>query len=153
MHRIRWGVVITLYAFLTPAAALAQVADSATLRIRAIAHAAPLTRARVVSGQHIAETDTAGLAVLRLPAGNAVVTISRIGYTPDTIGIALRAGQDTTIVASLEAQAQELESVVVAATRAERRVEDTPLRVEIVDEEEIAEKIAMTPGDIAMMMN
>jgi outer membrane receptor for ferrienterochelin and colicins len=147
------SLFIALYAFLTPVAALAQVADSATLRIRAIAHAAPLTRARVVSGPQIAETNTAGLAVLRLPAGHAVITISRIGYTPDTIGIALRAGQDTTIVASLEAQAQELESVVVAATRAERRVEDTPLRVEIVDEEEIAEKITMTPGDIAMMMN
>jgi iron complex outermembrane receptor protein len=32
-------------------------------------------------------------------------------------------------------------------------VEDTPLRVEVVDEEEVAEKVAMTPGDVAMMLN
>ena len=27
------------------------------------------------------------------------------------------------------------------------------MRVEVIDEEEIAEKVAMTPGDIAMMLN
>jgi outer membrane receptor for ferrienterochelin and colicins len=47
----------------------------------------------------------------------------------------------------------ELEAVVVTSTRGERRVEDTPLRVEVIDEEEVAEKVAMTPGDIAMMLN
>jgi outer membrane receptor for ferrienterochelin and colicins len=46
-----------------------------------------------------------------------------------------------------------LRAAVISATRAERRVEDTPIRVEVVDEEEIAEKTAMTPGDITMMLN
>ena len=46
-----------------------------------------------------------------------------------------------------------LEPVKVSATRAERRVEDTPLRVEVVDEEEVAEKVAMTPGDVSMLLN
>ncbi|MBA3889828.1 MAG: TonB-dependent receptor plug domain-containing protein, partial [Gemmatimonadaceae bacterium] len=49
-------------------------------------------------------------------------------------------------------RAAEVPGVVVNATRGERRVEDTPLRVEVIDEEEIAEKVAMTPGDIAMML-
>jgi len=56
-------------------------------------------------------------------------------------------------VIELEEQSTELEAIVVTATRGERRVEDTPLRVEVIDEEEIAEKVAMTPGDIAMMLN
>lgn len=42
---------------------------------------------------------------------------------------------------------------VITATRAERRVEDTPIRVEVVDEDEILEKGAMTPGDITMLLN
>ena len=46
-----------------------------------------------------------------------------------------------------------LDRVVVSATRGERRVEDTPLRIEVIDEDEIAEKVSMTPGDIAMMLN
>ncbi|MBM4195339.1 MAG: TonB-dependent receptor, partial [Gemmatimonadetes bacterium] len=43
--------------------------------------------------------------------------------------------------------------VVVTATRSERRVEDTPVRVEVVDEDEVAEKVAMTPGDVTMLLN
>jgi iron complex outermembrane receptor protein len=82
-----------------------------------------------------------------------VVVASRIGYRPATLRFVLRAGQDTAVTARLEAQHAELEAVVVSATRGERRVEDTPLRIEVIDEEEVAEKVAMTPGDIAMMLN
>lgn len=46
-----------------------------------------------------------------------------------------------------------LDAIVVRATRTERRVGDEPLRVEVVDAEEIAEKVAMTPGDVAMLLN
>jgi outer membrane receptor for ferrienterochelin and colicins len=62
------------------------------------------------------------------------------------------AGAASDSVATVRVPA-ELEAVIVSATRGERRVEDTPLRVEVIDEDEIAEKVAMTPGDIAMMLN
>jgi outer membrane receptor for ferrienterochelin and colicins len=44
-------------------------------------------------------------------------------------------------------------SVVVSATRTEGRLEDQPLRVEVLEREEIEEKMLMTPGDIVMMLN
>ena len=44
-------------------------------------------------------------------------------------------------------------TVVVGATRTEGRLEDQPLRVEVLDREEIEEKMLMTPGDIVMMLN
>ncbi len=44
------------------------------------------------------------------------------------------------------------EVTVVASTRTGRRVEDEPIRVEVVPQEEIDEKIFMTPGDISMML-
>lgn len=44
-------------------------------------------------------------------------------------------------------------AVVIGATRSSRRVEDEPLRVEVIDEEEVEEKLLMTPGDITMMLN
>jgi iron complex outermembrane receptor protein len=100
-----------------------------------------------------AQTDARGLAILSLPPGEQTLVASRIGYRPDTLRLVLRARQDTTITARLDEQHAELEAVVVSATRSERRVEDTPLRVEVIDEEEVAEKVAMTPGDIAMMLN
>ncbi len=43
--------------------------------------------------------------------------------------------------------------VVIAATRSERRIEDEPLRVEVLGREEVEEKLLMTPGDISMMLN
>ncbi len=46
-----------------------------------------------------------------------------------------------------------MDAITVTATRIERRVEDQPLRVEVVGREEIEEKLAMTPGDVAMLLN
>lgn len=45
------------------------------------------------------------------------------------------------------------EAVIVTATRSGRRVEDEPLRVEVVPAEEVQEKIMMTPGDVSMLLN
>jgi iron complex outermembrane receptor protein len=51
-------------------------------------------------------------------------------------------------------QEQETGSRVnVSATRSERRIEDDPVRVEVLGVEEVEEKLLMTPGDITMMLN
>ncbi|MEW6322119.1 MAG: TonB-dependent receptor [Acidobacteriota bacterium] len=44
------------------------------------------------------------------------------------------------------------EDVVVTATRADRRLQDEPLRVEVIGREEIEEKALMTPGSVAMLL-
>ncbi|WP_343518241.1 TonB-dependent receptor [Sphingomonas sp.] len=52
---------------------------------------------------------------------------------------------------SVEAEA-EGEEIVVQATRSNRRVQDEPVRVEVLNREEIEEKILMRPGNIAMVL-
>jgi iron complex outermembrane receptor protein len=138
----------------SPAIAHAQEfpAAPATVRVQVLHDHAPAEGVLVRSGRIARATDTDGRAVLQLPAGAHVVVASRIGFRPDSIALTLRAAQDTSVVLHLEARDTELESVVVSATRAERRVEDTPLRVEVIDEEEVAEKVAMVPGDPAMIL-
>ena len=126
---------------------------SATVRVRVLHDSTPVAGAIVRSDRVGSQTNAAGNAVLQLGPGPHAIVITRIGFGPDTIAVLLRASQDTTIIAQLTAQPAELESIVIASTRTERRVEDSPLRVEVVDEEEIAEKVAMTPGDIVMMLN
>lgn len=49
-------------------------------------------------------------------------------------------------------EAEEAE-IVVQATRNGRRVQDEPIRVEVINREEIEEKLLMTPGNIAMLMS
>ena len=45
------------------------------------------------------------------------------------------------------------EEITVTATRSDTRIEDEPLRVEVLNREEVEEKALMTPGDIAMMLS
>ena len=125
----------------------------ATVRARVTHDGTPVAGAVVRSGATGAQTDSAGNATLRLASGPHAIIASRLGFTPDTVSLTLAAGQDTSLTIALEEQAAEIESIVIASTRSARRVEDSPLRVEVVDEEEVAEKTAMTPGDIAMMLN
>lgn len=44
------------------------------------------------------------------------------------------------------------EEVTVSAGHTDRRIQDVPLRVEVVDREEIEEKALMTPGSVAMLL-
>jgi len=45
------------------------------------------------------------------------------------------------------------EEIIDQSTRSGRRVQDEPIRVEVIGLEEIEEKLLMTPGNIAMLMN
>ncbi len=45
------------------------------------------------------------------------------------------------------------EEIVVTATRTGGRLDDQPTRVEVLNREEIEEKMLITPGDIVMMLN
>ncbi len=44
------------------------------------------------------------------------------------------------------------EEITVTAGHSERRIQDVPLRIEVVDREEIEEKALMTPGSVAMLL-
>jgi iron complex outermembrane receptor protein len=45
------------------------------------------------------------------------------------------------------------EEIIVQGTRNRRRVQDEPIRVEVITREEIEEKLLMRPGQIAMLVN
>jgi iron complex outermembrane receptor protein len=90
-----------------------------------------------------------GEVVIRLTAGSHTLLVTRIGYATEERPITLVAGRDTTVVVELEEEAVTGEEIVVVSTRAGRRIEDEPLRVEVVSREEVEEKLLMTPGDIA----
>ncbi|RZK03326.1 MAG: TonB-dependent receptor [Novosphingobium sp.] len=59
---------------------------------------------------------------------------------------------DTPAPISTEAEAGE-DDIIVQATRSGRRVQDEPVRVEVIDREEIEEKILMRPGNVAMILS
>lgn len=136
-----------------PLAAQQAAGDSASLAVRVRHDALPLADAMVRSGPIARPTDEEGVAVLRLPAGARAVIATRIGFRPETLVVTLRAGADTAVTMMLEEQAVALAGIIVSATRSGRRIEDEPLRVEVLEGEEVEEKLLMTPGDITMMLN
>ena len=125
----------------------------ATVRVAVLHDSLPLQGAVVQSGVLVTRSDSRGEAVLRLPPGRQSLSVSRLGFLPETLSVDIRAGSDTLVTVTLQEQAATVEQVVVAATRSERRIEDVPLRVEVLDREEVEEKMLMTPGDVSMMLN
>lgn len=50
-------------------------------------------------------------------------------------------------------ESDEVEALIVQSTRSGRRVQDEPIHVDVLSREEIEEKVAMRPGNIAMMLS
>jgi iron complex outermembrane receptor protein len=96
-------------------------------------------------------TDDLGMAQLPLPLGPHLLQTERLGFAPASVDLVV-AG-DTTVVIRLQQVAVETEGIVVSSSRTRRRVEEEPLRIEVVTREEVEEKLLMTPGDIAMLLN
>lgn len=114
---------------------------------------APLAEATVRAGTLTRQTGPDGRAVLLLAAGPHQITASKLGFGEATETVTVRAGSDVELTLTLAEEAEELEAIVVTSTRTGRRIEDEPTRVEVLAREEVEEKMLMTPGDVAMMLN
>lgn len=125
---------------------------TARLRVRVEAEGVPLSGAQVNSGQVAAITDSMGAAVLPLPPGSRRVIARKLGYSADTLSVTLRGGEDTTVVVLLSPVAQQIEGLVVTATRVERRVEEEPERVEVLAAEDVGEKAVTRPGNLTNLL-
>lgn len=158
---------LLLLSILITVPAAAQVpAGAATLRVTVVDSAGPVEDA-TVSVRRSARTDETGAATLPVPLGTVQLRVAHPLYQSHTRR--LRIVADTSLVIRLvrrppaapradvaiaeEGDAGVLETVVVTATRSEQRTEDAPVRVEVLAREEVEEKMMMTPGDVAMMLN
>lgn len=136
---------------------LAAVGDAAaqrtqaTLTIRVTSETGPVAGAQVSVADVGASTDSAGVAHLQIELGTHELRVEKLGMGAVEVVFTLRA--DTTLNVAMQPEAIEQEAIIVSSTRTERRIEDEPLRVEVIGREEIEEKLLMTPGDISMLLN
>ncbi len=98
-------------------------------------------------------TDEGGVATLVVEAGKMEVKVSKEGFFPAGEVVSPEPGQELHILVELKLQRAATEEVTVTATRTDKRLQDEPVRVELLEREEIEEKMLMTPGDIVMMLN
>ena len=109
--------------------------------------------AEIRTGSQKAATDAQGVAVMPVPRGPVTLAISKEGYFPANITVAIEEAREYAVAVQLQPQETLEEKVTVFATRTDTRLQDSPVRVEVLNQDEIDEKTMMTPGDIVMMLN
>lgn len=131
---------------------LAQL-PGATLHVEVRVGGVAVASAEVVVGGTTVKTDANGVATVTIRAGLVDITVLKDGFVPVTTTVTVASGQVQSIVVELSPSPTIEEHVTVSATRTDKPLEDVPMRVEIVNTEEIDEKVMMTPGDIVMLLN
>jgi outer membrane receptor for ferrienterochelin and colicins len=145
------GTVLALITTLL--SAFAQEPPSATIHVAVKAAAGPVAGAAVSMNNTSTSTDQNGIATVTVPLGKVEVAVSKQGFVPVKTSLSVDEARDWQITVDLQPQQQAEEEVTVFATRTGTRIQDLPIRVEVLGQEEIDEKTMMTPGDIVMMLN
>ncbi len=127
--------------------------DAGAVRVRVTHEGAAVAGAQVTAGGQAAVTGPSGDATLTLPLGPARIEIASEGLEPATAEVTVRADVAVDVEVELHEPLEVEEEIVVTATRTGRRLQDEPVRVEVLAREEIEEKLLMTPGDVAMLLN
>ena len=133
------------------ALALAQQ-PQATIRVEVSSKSAPVQDAEVTVNGKQARTGPDGVAVLPSELGHVDVVVTKDGFFAARKALDIDAAQEWQLQFELQ-EAKHQEEVTVHATRNDVRVQDSPLHVEVVSQDEITEEIAMRPSDISMLLN
>ena len=145
-------LIVAALALFAGAAPLQQIPGTLIIEVRNGSQT--VSQVEILAGDRQAVTDQRGEASIELPPGEMTITVQRFGFRTQTLPASITAGATRRLVVELQPEVVlEQEVTVTATTRTEQRIEDTPIRVEVLEEEEIEEKALMTPGDIAMLLN
>jgi iron complex outermembrane receptor protein len=113
----------------------------------------PVPSADVVVAGRTYVTGPDGGVRIPVQPGEIAIVVAKEGFGPVTTSVTVAPRTEQAVVVELQPQPTLEEHVTVSATRTDKRIEDQPMRVEVLDRDEIEEKIMMTPGDIVMMLN
>jgi iron complex outermembrane receptor protein len=150
--RFRGAPAICALVFLLGGHLGAQVPD-ARVSILVRSGSDPIAGAGVLVNGTEYLTDPKGVVVAVVGAGVVRISVTKEGFHPVTASVSVAAGQMQSVVVELVADPVVEEQVIVTSTRTDKRLEDQPMRVEVVPGEEVQEKIMMTPGDVSMLLN
>lgn len=122
------------------------------LTVRVVRDSSGIPDAMVRADGISARSDTNGFATLRLQAGAHFIMIRKLGFRPETLGVQLRTGRDTSVTVSLVEEAARVSPIMVTSTRVERRLEEEPLRIEVLSGDDVTEKNEMRPADLRNLL-
>jgi len=125
----------------------------ATIKVEVTAESVPVQGADVTVNSKSALTGQDGSATVVAALGDTKITVTKNGFFPANASLLTDAAREWVVRIELEPQKTVEEEIKVYATRNDVRVQDSPLHVEVLQRDEVEEKMLMTPGDIVMMLN
>lgn len=137
---------------LTSGSVLAQHRFTARIVAHDAGEALPGATAQLKGTSLGAMADAEGLVIIEnIPAGRQTLIFSFVGYATATKILEFPLQQEEPLLVALEHE-EELEAVVIGATRSSRTIDDQPTRVEAISGEELGEKAVMNSTNIAMLL-
>lgn len=91
------------------------------------------------------------LELKNLPPGKLELKATFVGYRDKLIVIVIPFDKPELMI-DLVPEEEELEEIIVSTTRTNRRIEDLPLKVEVLGLEEMDEESALVPGNVASIL-
>jgi len=144
--------VAWLIVTITAATAFGQQ-PQATIRVEVTAQSVPVQAAEVTVNGKSVHTGQDGTATTIAPLGDVKVSVTKDGFFPANTSLLTDAAREWIVHVELELRKAVEEEIKVYATRNDVRIQDSPLHVEVLQRDEVEEKMLMTPGDIVMMLN
>lgn len=98
--------------------------------------------------------DVNGLIEIKgIPTGKQTFEASFVGYETQLVQIEIPVSDSTQpFVVGLSASHEALDEVTVTATRTNSRIEDLPIKVEVLGQEDMDEESAVVPGNVASIL-
>lgn len=95
-----------------------------------------------------------GVIIDNIPSGQQIIQFSYVGFKTKTDTLTFPLVQTSAAIVLMDPaeEDEELEEVVVSATRSSRTIDNIPTRIEVIAGEELDEKGNMKPGDIRMLL-
>ena len=124
-----------------------------TMRVEVTAASAPVEGAEVTVNGKSVRTGRDGTATTVVPSGDVKVSVTKDGFFPASASLLAGAVRESLLRVELEPRKTVEEEIKVYATRNDVRIQDSPLHVDVLQRDEVEEKMLMTPGDIVMMLN
>ncbi|HEV2762003.1 MAG TPA: TonB-dependent receptor [Pyrinomonadaceae bacterium] len=146
-------VLLSLVVLLTAQVSSAQSTFRVTVKDQETKQ--PVAGAKVsVEGTEVsAVTDADGTAQLtNVPDGEQTVVVFSVGYETQELKLTFPQAVEAEQIVFIRVST-EFGEVTVTTTRTGREIDDTPTRVEAIDEEEVDEKSNMRPSNVSMVLN
>ncbi len=128
-------------------------ADLATIVCHVTALGIPVSEADIVIGGKTYRTAATGEVRVPVESGSVDINVVKEGFVTVTTRVTAAAGQVQVVDIELQPQPTVEEQITVSATRTGKRLNDQPMRVEVLDKEDLEEEQAQTPGDVVMVLS